>query len=839
MKPPTRDADPYPELLVHRAIDPDGHVVLIGDSSDDVPDSLGVMIRLESAETEAMLRDDLGGYAQKLENVLRAIPEGMSAQVILRSSRDIRPPIAKWSATSTAVDPILALLEEARKVRLASFVQPTDRGVFAARSLHALFTLRRPGSWRDLRAGPLDAIRSLFGGKRTEARVGHFYDDDRKKLTEVARTVEMYFAQAGVKASRLDEDGVVQELYASLNPTRSVYLPPPSKRPGERLACRVALSPIEIDPDSGVVKVDRSYLAVVSVTQFPVKTAAAILGASTILEAAPEVDVILNLHVPEQAALRASIEKKRRLAVNQTQDPNQRAVLSGIAGELAEMECDLGSGDRLISARLHVLVRSREEKAVLDQARAVQAGLEGAGFRAIVEDALAGSLWFQSLPLSYRPDLDRRIRRSRTVLATNVAHVLPLHGAMKGTPSGAQILLNRRGEPVPLGFFSDQGAPHAIVTGQPGSGKSVYANDLVLNALRSGGRAWVIDRGGSYRKLAEMVGGSAVTFDVARPKRINPCGTAPEDGSCPPETNEALRDWIAEMATGGETRDLSVHDRNLLSMAVRAAFQAKAGREVRVSDIRQALTAMAPEHPRTKELAVCLAEYANPGPYGRFFDGQDEVDFSNRFVAIDLANAAMSKAVASSLLMAIMHRIMLEAARDPFTDKYLLIDEAWTLLKSETTARFLENAARTARKLRLSLVIISQQVTDLDGPSGKAILHEARYQVFFRQDESAIAPAAALLGLSPAEVELYRSLKTVWGRWSECFVRSEYTKGVARLVLDPVSYWLTTSDPKDREYLEELEAEEREKGKDSRAALRKALMRAALKRPIGGSGSSE
>jgi len=329
-----------------------------------------------------------------------------------------------------------------------------------------------------------------------------------------------------------------------------------------------------------------------------------------------------------------------------------------------------------------------------------------------------------------------------------------------------------------------------------------------------------------------MVAGAYVGYDARKPLRINPCGKSDADGSCIDETNAFLRDWIVEMCTHGKT-DLPVVQQNLLSLAIRQAFSSKPTQEVCLSDVQKALGEMSSEHPVAKDLAICLSDFAGRGPYARFFDGANELDFTNPFVAIDLADAAIEDSVASVLVMAIMQKVASSAKAWPSQDKYLVIDEAWTLLRSPATARFIENVSRTARKARLSLIILSQQLTDLEGKTGEAILAQASYKVCLQQDADAVRKAASLLGLNSREADLYTSLKTHPGIYSELFIKSPFGSGVARLLMDPLAYWVTTSDMADRQLLETFVAKHHGKGLDGREALRAGLIEVARKFPRG------
>lgn len=836
----------YVPLLPHVGVD--GHVALLADNAHGVPDSLGLAWKLSAVETEAWTDGDTGAFAMRMDNVLRNIPDLSVCQFILRATRNPRAKLALWEKATRSENPVFRDLAASRRAAIEKLSIATSASTFEPRSLEVLMTVRRAGTWPTMPVSLLAALRTFaspsgcVGLKDSpEARVAAAYSADRSRAVQLAETLESLLAQAGVPYERLDETGIAESLYAALNPRRSKVMPPPAAAScsGELLRERVALSSLEVDLDAGVVHVDDTYVKIVSVTQFPSPTRAGMLmraaKETAFLDAGPELDLVLNVHVEDQEKIRTRFGGARRLATDQSKDAHQAPVMKNLVGELCEIEQEFADGGRIVSVRLHAVVRGRSEEEAGERARAVHAAFQAAGFRAMIENCLVGTLFLQALPFGYLPDADGWLRRGRKIGTGNLSHLVPVYGSFGGTGSPMQLLLNRRGEPVFLGFFQEKSASHAIYSGYTGGGKSSLSNDTILQALRTGGRAFVLDRGGSYRKLTEILGGTYVTYDARAPKRLNPCGRAEPDGTCPPETNTFLRDLLTEMVTHGKD-DLPVRDQNLLSIAVRAAFAAKPGAEVFLSDVHAALLALAGEHSQAqvRDLALCLSDYVKDGPYARFFDGPDEIAFGSRLVAIDLADKALESAVTSVLVMAIMHRIGEASRAWPTDDKFLIIDEAWTLLKSPAAARFIENIARTARKLRLALIVVSQQITDLEGPIGAAIVAQTTYQMCLYQKAEAIPQAAKILQLNEKEVELYRSLHPPKdASFREILVKSPWSTGVGRLFLDPLTYWITTSDMKDCACLEEIVRKRRRPGVDEREALRLALMEAALKHPHG------
>jgi conjugal transfer ATP-binding protein TraC len=143
-----------------------------------------------------------------------------------------------------------------------------------------------------------------------------------------------------------------------------------------------------------------------------------------------------------------------------------------------------------------------------------------------------------------------------------------------------------------------------------------------------------------------------------------------------------------------------------------------------------------------------------------------------------------------------------------------VIDEAWTLLKSPMTARFIENALRTYRKYNTAAVMVTQQVEDFEGPAAKAIRANAPNRLFLMQTSETVLAMEKLLDLGAEDKKAISSVVTVKGKFSEVFVQTPATRGVARLVADSYFYWLATSKPEDNAYLARLAEGYRSRGEE-------------------------
>jgi conjugal transfer ATP-binding protein TraC len=207
-----------------------------------------------------------------------------------------------------------------------------------------------------------------------------------------------------------------------------------------------------------------------------------------------------------------------------------------------------------------------------------------------------------------------------------------------------------------------------------------------------------------------------------------------------------------------------------------------------------------------ERLAFRLSPFIGKGQYAGFFDGENQLDINNNFVVFEMGAIGVWKDLQVVLLLTLMYMLTEKVATQRDKRKFLLIDEAWSLLNTENTAVFLENAYRTFRKYRCSVIAITQQVEDFTRTiAGKTILANAVNRIFLAQNPEVIERMKETLSLTEAEVNILNSIKTRKGEYSEAFVKLEERQGIIRLIPSEFSYWLFTTDPKDIQKLTEIQ----------------------------------
>ena len=187
-------------------------------------------------------------------------------------------------------------------------------------------------------------------------------------------------------------------------------------------------------------------------------------------------------------------------------------------------------------------------------------------------------------------------------------------------------------------------------------------------------------------------------------------------------------------------------------------------------------------------LALKLSHFTAKGQYGKFFDGKNQFKIDSRFTVFELANLSSHPDLQLVVLLNLMFFITNFVSDEKMLKerKFLLIDEAWQLLKMSNTADFIANAFKTFRKYRCSAVAITQEVADLlQQKSGLAIIANTANKIFLKQEHGVISKIQEDLALSDEIAAALKSVKTVKGKYSEALVITPSISGVIRLVPNP------------------------------------------------------
>ncbi|WP_425363580.1 TraC family protein [Candidatus Tisiphia endosymbiont of Hybos culiciformis] len=117
--------------------------------------------------------------------------------------------------------------------------------------------------------------------------------------------------------------------------------------------------------------------------------------------------------------------------------------------------------------------------------------------------------------------------------AKEVIAKLPIHGEWKGVMQSGVLLLGRRGELFNWNPFVriNAGNYNVSVMAPSGSGKSVFLQELATSMLAQNISVFILDIGGSYQNICELIGGETIRFNQHNNVSLNPFAQIAGSGS--------------------------------------------------------------------------------------------------------------------------------------------------------------------------------------------------------------------------------------------------------------------------------------------------------------------
>ena len=790
--------DEGPSLLDHLPYAQEAGGVFV-----NVDGSLGRVWEVEPLSCEAASGDALGAFSGQVAGIISRLSPKLCVQAILWSDTDTNDCFSRYSMTGVKDQPAIVRAATEEKLKhLKQVVLPRQIRVFLTVRYFPKFNLPAwPGRARAY-------LNGVFSVSQDNAEA---VEKDHGDFLKCVVPFENALRAAGIAFNSIGGEGLTQLLYRLLNPSRSLQV---ERVPQGQGFIRDHILYNAPKAEGRGFILDGYHTRVVTLKELPSKTLAGMFacppGAGpSLLEACREFMVVLNFIVPDQSEALARLKFQKSFAFIQ-----RTSSLGDVSEEAVQKKEELSAviteafrgGRSVVYARVHFIpfAASADEADLAADSFVAQLGRLGA--EGLKEDIIAPSLFLSCLPLNFDHAYDHFIRRTRRLLADNFSDMLPLYGAFRGTRTPAALYLNRRSELSKVDFFDSETNPHAVIIGASGAGKSFLTNDLIYQNYRLGAYFFVLDKGHSYRKTCEVLGGQYVSFEMNKPLCINPFYRKPTA-----ENQSFLVEMLALMASGGDERDrLGREERGLLQIAVLKAYENKPGIEVVLSDVVAVLKEgqlSGESHSSAdmgRRLALRLVPFTRAGQYGEFFDGPNELSSCGRFVAFELAQLSRYPDLQLVVLLNIMFFITNFVSEPSVVAerKFLIIDEAWQLLKMSNTADFIANVFKTFRKYRCSAVAVTQEAGDLlQQKAGSAILANTANKIFLKQDPSLIEGFKTELSLGEEAAQLLRSLNTVKGQYSEALVITPSSSGVIRLVPDPFLYWAANSEPRNNEYL--------------------------------------
>lgn len=469
----------------------------------------------------------------------------------------------------------------------------------------------------------------------------------------------------------------------------------------------------------------------------------------------------------------------------------------------------------------------------------------------------------------------------KNVPASEVVAKLPIHGEWKGINRSGVLLLGRKGEMFnwnPFYRVGGAGNYNVCVMAPSGSGKSFFLQELATSLVSQNVQVFVLDIGASYQNIAEAMDNSEfLRFNALNDLSLNPFHGIIGSGAVYLEAQKLKREGrsteeimkrtgltaegleilfsennkSAEIAENDTIEVLKIgehfvtKDAIIYAKTTIATMCGVSGDNTKEAIIEKGLNEGIKQYGETlnldkyakvleemengmgRDLAISLYPYTSNGVHGRYFRQGKNAKFNSPLTVFEFEEVKGDEVFLSVILGIILMQITMQFLCGDRSKRFVLIvDEAWRII--DHSVGFLEAFARTVRKYGGSLITCVQEFKDFDnGPKHQAILNNSSWTAVLRQEPAGIGQMRHSEKFKNCVPLIETLTKDAENKYSEIMIMGSNLRVVGRLVVDPYSECLYSTESEDYGFLHQC----RNNGVDKDAAIRELIKRKGKKLP--------
>jgi conjugal transfer ATP-binding protein TraC len=297
---------------------------------------------------------------------------------------------------------------------------------------------------------------------------------------------------------------------------------------------------------------------------------------------------------------------------------------------------------------------------------------------------------------------------------------------------------------------------NSVVFAKSGAGKSYAVKLEMLRLMMMGTDVIVIDPENEYESLSNMVGGTYLKLSLNSDRRINPFDLPTPIEGDDIQAGDLLRSSVINlhgllklMLGNLNAEEESVLDKALLDVyalkgITMETVDPSAYEPPTMEDLYQILSSME----GAESLTQRLSKYTQ-GSYSGIFNKPTNIDLSSGMMVFcirDLEDALRP------IAMYIILNYIWNKVRSKLKKRIMVIDEAWSMMQHEDSAKFLYGLVKRARKYYLGVTTITQDVEDfIKSDYGRPIITNSSMQLLLKQAPSAVDVLAKIFNLTEGE----------------------------------------------------------------------------------------
>jgi len=390
-----------------------------------------------------------------------------------------------------------------------------------------------------------------------------------------------------------------------------------------------------------------------------------------------------------------------------------------------------------------------------------------------------------------------KIYITRNMDTTSLASTFPFVTSELTMDHGIMYGINQHNNSLVIFDRFELENANMVVFAKSGAGKSYAVKLESVRSLMLGTEVIIIDPEREYQDLAEAVDGAYISFSQDKGNKMNPFElsgvTNNQDEDELRMKMLTLQGFFKVLFEGLNNVESSILDRALIlsyrEKGITFDPSTQKNRPPLLEDLYKVLKGMA--EPEAHDMARRLEKYIIGSGAG-IFNQASNFEIDNPFTVFSIRDLQDEL---KPLAMYLMLDFIWTKIRKDQKKRLLVVDEAWYMMQSEDSAKFMYSIAKRARKYYLGLTTITQDVADfLGNEMGKAIISNSSIQLLMKQSPSSVDTLQERFNLSEGEKSYLLSCDKGQGLF---FAGSNHV--AIQVVSSQVEHELITTDPRDLE----------------------------------------
>ena len=479
----------------------------------------------------------------------------------------------------------------------------------------------------------------------------------------------------------------------------------------------------------------------------------------------------------------------------------------------------VAKGESALSESYCLFVSARADE--IDKAESEIATIySGNGFEILPLDYYHLEAILESMPMHgsiFWSDLKRH-KLVQTSLSSEIVSKLPIHAEWYGVPISGVPFIGRRGQIFNWNPYHRLAAGNynVNVVGPSGVGKSVFLQTLAETMLAQNARVFILDIGKSYASMAKLLSGEIIEFGEESSYTINPFA-----GLSKLSSKDNQLDARGLHQEGEELSQMIICAKELLRIMSGASGEYELalleesikhsireyGDELDLAKFVEFLKKQDSEV--LERLGSSLFPYTPDGVYGKYFTGDNAAKFDKEITIFEFEHIKDQPKLISIILQTLLMQITSQFLSSDRSKRFvMMVDEAWMLL--DYAAGFFAAFSRNLRRYGGSLVICTQCFADLQTMGSSLENNGHRRAIFENSAWKVVLPPSSVADFEAHtefkhKIPLIQSLSFERGKYSEMLLSSAGYDVVGRLMLDPFSAAIYSTEAEDFAFLDAQE----------------------------------